>query len=640
MQRSSSPLSDRSYAEAVVGSPARRVQSLPTTPQVQGDPDGMQIDSPRASSPEIPLSSMPMISTQEQSIMEQNANEMGPTNIEVDNTLGRASEDVNALLQNSGVSEGWQMVTPRKNRKKAKKAAKKQNDSNKRPHSDSPIKERLPKRQATENGSEISGDEGDYRRQMSPSPALSVSALDYTDEEGDIREQERAKRMSDTPKAERKHTAARRATEARKAPPTARIFPERMGPPDLNPVEPPRGNPRTPMSGRRGDSPMKVSTPAQTPHIHTEDGDQVDPDENDPELWFETAEGDIITNGKGFRRTAMPHGGWPKVYLAANPAYNIAAETLNEWEEIPEPVIWARIYRAKYKHSEAGKTKVGDMVKHVIKNLVYVEHDESVAVIFPDQALPPSDNNRYPHPYHLLVVGLDPQQAQRLLDLEVVASSKATVFFLPRNPPRQLYILTMRGLTYNNTEGARELVEELAKKTFRASPEIRAMIENLSNVPTEEALDQILDIRASFLPVKQRIGITRLQASKEENENVHIQNPDFRERKRSDRTERTTPLYRVQGSDQTARGTQQAQQTSQTRTKTTPETKEHAQEGEATPDLGEDEAIEAEALDTLNKDGVALRYTTYFEPVRPKCPINFDPPCQTKSQEQNERTTI
>lgn len=84
---------------------------------------------------------------------------------------------------------------------------------------------------------------------------------------------------------------------------------------------------------------------------------------------------------------------------------------------------------------EEGKTKAGDMIKAVIKNLVYIEHDERVAVIFPDQDLPPSDGNRFPHPYHLLVAGLDPQQAQRLLELEVVASPEATVFFLPCNPP-------------------------------------------------------------------------------------------------------------------------------------------------------------------------------------------------------------
>lgn len=52
-------------------------------------------------------------------------------------------------------------------------------------------------------------------------------------------------------------------------------------------------------------------------------------DENNPELWFETVEGDVIINGKAFCRTAILPGGWPKVYLVANPTFNIAAETLS-----------------------------------------------------------------------------------------------------------------------------------------------------------------------------------------------------------------------------------------------------------------------------------------------------------------------
>ncbi|KAG6882821.1 hypothetical protein C0993_009012 [Termitomyces sp. T159_Od127] len=67
----------------------------------------------------------------------------------------------------------------------------------------------------------------------------------------------------------------------------------------------------------------------------------------------------------------------------------------------------------------------------------------------------------------------------------------------------------MKGLTYNDTKGAKALVEDLAKKTFRTSPEIQAIIKNNSNQPTEDELDKVLDIQASFLPIKQRMNITR-----------------------------------------------------------------------------------------------------------------------------------
>lgn len=76
--------------------------------------------------------------------------------------------------------------------------------------------------------------------------------------------------------------------------------------------------------------------------------------------------------------------------------------------------------------------RTGDMIKNILKKLVYVRHDKSIAVIFQD--LPPKNNNWYLYPYYLLVMGLKPQQVQRLLDLKIVVTSKATIFFLPQNP--------------------------------------------------------------------------------------------------------------------------------------------------------------------------------------------------------------
>ncbi|KAG6875423.1 hypothetical protein C0992_003905 [Termitomyces sp. T32_za158] len=612
IERSSSPLSERSYAEAVTGSPPRR--HPPQMPlQEHENLDKMQVDSPQASSPEIPLSSMPMVTTQEQINIENSIDAHRHMQIEVDDTLGRASEDVNALLQKGNAFEGWQTVTPKKNRKKARKA-KVARENNKRPHSDSPIKERLPKRQATINGSETSGEEGDPRRPPSPNPSLALSALDYTDEEENkMGDKEKA---STTPRAETK-----RSTNAQ---PRMRIFPDHTNPPPPNDNKYPSANQHTPVSSRRGESPMKISTPARDPHEQSEGNRPDDPDENDPELWFETTEADITTNGKGFRRTATPPGGWPRVYLAADPAYNIATETLSEWEDINDAAIWARLYRAKYEPLEAGKTKAGDMIKNVIKNLVFVERDESVAVIFPDQDLPPKSDNRYPHPYHLLVVGLDPQQAQRLLDLEVVASPEATVFFLPRNPPRPLYILTMKGLTYNNTDGARDLVEDLAKKTFRTSPEIRAMIENLSNLPTEDALDRILDIRASFLPVKQRTGTMRCwnlyfandpgyddenykQLRKKMRANHYV--PDANQQTMTHSTAPSCDFQAGLAFGPMAPGTQQEPQTLQTREsmRGTITALEHEEEEEVS--LEADTATEAEELATHKEEEAAHKRT-------------------------------
>lgn len=162
----------------------------------------MQVDPPQASSPEVPLSSMPMIPTQEQVYIENNLSTTGAMGIEVDNTLGRASEDVNALLQNGGV-DGWQTVMPKKNQKKAKAARRKLRNSNKYTHMESPLKERSQKRQATKNGSVIDEDEGTHRDTPSPSPtpAKPIPTMDAKGRDSTQLNRAEEGRTSTTPRA-------------------------------------------------------------------------------------------------------------------------------------------------------------------------------------------------------------------------------------------------------------------------------------------------------------------------------------------------------------------------------------------------------------------------------------------------------
>ncbi|KAH0587208.1 hypothetical protein H2248_006015 [Termitomyces sp. 'cryptogamus'] len=89
----------------------------------------------------------------------------------------------NALLNLNNPNEGWQTVTPKKNKKKTKRTTKNLQDSNKRPHSDSPLKERQPKRKAAERESEAGEGEENNQRSPCPSPTLSISALSFTDRE-------------------------------------------------------------------------------------------------------------------------------------------------------------------------------------------------------------------------------------------------------------------------------------------------------------------------------------------------------------------------------------------------------------------------------------------------------------------------
>ncbi|KAG6883666.1 hypothetical protein C0993_004844 [Termitomyces sp. T159_Od127] len=416
--------------------------------------------------------------------------------------------------------EGWQTVTPKKNKKKGKKSKNTLTDSNKRPHSDSPLKERKAKRVATSN-------RGNCEATPCPSPTLSISALGYEDDapqpEGSPDQetfpQERTQTTGTKPEDGVHESQPHEETTptARSETPPSRRYdtpPPRQPPPketapeeeDTQEAEPQYGPTPSGMRERAG-TPMNTSTPGPGEDYDTRE--TAETGNNNPELWYETTVNDITTNGKGLRRTATPEGGWPKVYLAAHPTYNIAARTLKEWQALRGPTLWARIYRARFEPTEAGKTKTEDAIKEVIRKLVYIEHDEGVAVIFPEQNLPAESSNRFPHPYHLLVAGLDQAQANRLLDLEVVATEETTIFFVPRNPPTHRYIMTIGGLKYNDTENAKEMVENLVRNALGTSPEIRAIIETKSRHTPEEAVDRALDIRASFLPIKQRDGVSR-----------------------------------------------------------------------------------------------------------------------------------
>lgn len=280
----------------------------------------MHVDSLQASSPKIPLSSMSKVSTQKQAELEKRADPAKPMEIEVDNTLGHASDNINDLLQRNSNQEGWQTITHKKSHKKARKTTKKLQGSNKCLHSDSPLKERMPKRQAMVNGSKASEDESRCQGSPSPSPALSILALNYTNEE-DIRRDGKW-RASTTPKADTKPQVPDLKMTKEKAPPYA-------------------GTQENPRGGHREGSPIIVFTPNSEEHGVRGTSNS---DEDVLELWFETTEGDITTNGRGLRRTANPPGEWPKVYLAAHPAFNITKEMLSNWKNIPEPTIWAHLY--------------------------------------------------------------------------------------------------------------------------------------------------------------------------------------------------------------------------------------------------------------------------------------------------------
>ncbi|KAG6883041.1 hypothetical protein C0992_009905, partial [Termitomyces sp. T32_za158] len=173
---------NRSYAEALRTPSASPLSSPPGSPLSESrSPAG----TPMEMSPDIALSPLPPISTQEQLLIENSVVMDTLADIRPQNPENTGYHSTDKALEAPDDNLGWQIVTPKKNRKKEKKPTKKAPDSNKRPHSDSPIKERKHKRHATSSASEHSEGTLNTKDHTSPcpSPTLSVSALGYSDTE-------------------------------------------------------------------------------------------------------------------------------------------------------------------------------------------------------------------------------------------------------------------------------------------------------------------------------------------------------------------------------------------------------------------------------------------------------------------------
>ncbi|KAG6868117.1 hypothetical protein C0993_007418 [Termitomyces sp. T159_Od127] len=315
-------------------------------------------------SPDIPLSEMPTISTQEQLLIE--------TSVIFDQQTSEKNNNKTNQVEGGEDSQGLQVVTLKKSKKKAKKALKRLQDLNKRPHSDSPLKERNPKQMAIdpENTQDESGHEGQTNSPC-PSPTLSLSQLGCKDMIlENFLEGEDSLPSNITPKAREDRSRSEKQAKSRQTMPNGQTHSTPKGDPTRTPKNDQKP-PKNRAQNMYGGTPMSVTEPPLTPEANDGTQDEVvtqhEVDEDKPKLWFETTQNNITTNGKSFKRTATPIGGWPKVYLAASPSYNVAPDMLNKWEDLEEPTLWACLYQAKYEASVAGKMKTEDAIKNVIK---------------------------------------------------------------------------------------------------------------------------------------------------------------------------------------------------------------------------------------------------------------------------------
>lgn len=141
-------------------------------------------NTPLDTSPSTMLSPLPPVATLDQLlIVNNNVPTSGENKVTAANK-NKTHQQNRDMQPATVVSLGWQVVTPKKNYKKDKRAEKKAGDLNKHPYSDSPLKERQQKRHASGSTSGFSNVASNpEKKSPCPSPTLSVSALSYSDYE-------------------------------------------------------------------------------------------------------------------------------------------------------------------------------------------------------------------------------------------------------------------------------------------------------------------------------------------------------------------------------------------------------------------------------------------------------------------------
>ncbi|KAG6895095.1 hypothetical protein C0992_003180 [Termitomyces sp. T32_za158] len=210
-------------------------------------------------------------------------------------------------------------------------------------------------------------------------------------------------------------------------------------------------------------------------------------------------EAHITTNTSGIQRTATPDGGWPKIHLVSSPMDNVAKSQIEAWRKVTTTKLWARLFRGKY---EPNSLETVDKTRALIKGLIRVESDVALGVSFPLQELA-SGIERFPSPYHMLISGLTTEQSVFLTSLEVVSTKDITLIFKPFLDQRPSFVLTICGLTFHDSEEAREVVEDLVKTRIKESEAVmKHIVDSAPMLKERVARDIFSNISVKFLEVK------------------------------------------------------------------------------------------------------------------------------------------
>lgn len=256
----------------------------------------------------------------------------------------------------------------------------------------------------------------------------------------------------------------------------------------------------TPVNSPLHSSPLdenRAGTPSDRSMVATLTIQSMQP-HNIPQIECEIVENNIITNNKGLRRTAMPNGGWPEIHLQLSPWDNVKDAQIEAWNEVTSAKLWACTFRGKY---ENNSLVMVDKTQEVIRSLIDIEK-MALGVSFPIQKQQ-IDGKRFPTPYHMLISGLTKEEASLLSGLEVVSTPDITLLFKPFKEQCLMFITTICGFTFKNTDDIQPIVTDIIKKRFAESKEIIAHIMEVSLLPLDRTMSEILEsILVKYIKVK------------------------------------------------------------------------------------------------------------------------------------------
>ncbi|KAG5723843.1 hypothetical protein E4T56_gene9883 [Termitomyces sp. T112] len=96
------------------------------------------------------------------------------------------------------------------------------------------------------------------------------------------------------------------------------------------------------------------------------------------------------------------------------------------------------------------------------------------------------DSKHFSTPYYMLISGLSLTQAEYLTGLEVISTKEVTIFLKCFGEQRPTFVLTIYGLTFNDSEEACSAVTDLVKSCLNDSEAIQKHIAECAPMLKEE----------------------------------------------------------------------------------------------------------------------------------------------------------